>query len=144
MELNTDSKTNMDSGTVTENHVTNSEETTPSEAKTRQENQRRKAFKAIKLKTTIYHTKSQRMKHVVARISNAVTAQSWDREGRTRSKGPKESLTQQAERSEDNPEWLQQEKGKVDQANCQKGTLDDQTTGCMSIYSGNIRRTGVT
>ena len=45
------------------------------------ENQRRKAFKAIQLKSTIYHTKSQTMKHVVARISNTVTAQSWDREG---------------------------------------------------------------
>ena len=45
------------------------------------ENQRRKAFKAIKLKSTIYHTKSQRMKHVVARISNTVTAHSCVREG---------------------------------------------------------------
>ena len=59
------------------------------------------------------------------------------------SKGPKESLTQQTERSEDNPEWLQQEKGKVNQANQQEGTLNNQTTRYVAIKSGNIRRTGV-
>ena len=111
--------------------------------KTRQENQRRNTFKTITFKLTTYHAKSQKMKHVVERISNTATAQSCDREGRTMSKGPKESLTQQAERSEDNPEWLQQEKGKVNQANQQEGTLDDQTIRYVSIKSGNIRRTGV-
>ena len=59
-------------------------------------------------------------------------------------KGPKKSSTQQAERSEDNPEWLQQEKGKVNQANQQEGTLDNQTIRCVSIKSGKIRQTGVT
>ena len=84
------------------------------------------------------------MKRLVERISNTATAQSCDREGRTMSKGPKESLTQQAERSEDNPEWLQQEKDKVNQANQQEGTLDNQTTRYMAIKSGNSRQTRIT
>ena len=60
------------------------------------------------------------------------------------SQGPKDSLTQQTVRSEDNPERLQQEKDKVNQANQQKGTLDDQATRYVAIKSGNIRRAGVT
>ena len=75
MELNIEDKTGLDSVTATENHVMSSEGTAPREVETRQENQRRKAFKAIKLKSTSYHTKS---------------------------KGLKEPLTQQAKGSEDN------------------------------------------
>ena len=81
MELNIEDKTGLDSVTATENHVTNSEGTAPREVETRQENQRRKAFKAIKLKSTSYHMKSKRMRYVVGRMSNTATAQSCDREG---------------------------------------------------------------
>ena len=66
----------------------------------------------MKFKLTTYHTKNQKMKQLVERISNTATAQSCDREGQTMNKGLKKSLTQQAERSEDDPEWLQQEKAK--------------------------------
>ena len=39
---------------------------------------------------------------------------------------------------------MQQEKDKVNQANQQEGTLDNQTTRYVAIKSGNIRQTGVT
>ena len=95
------------------------------------------------LKLTTYHTKSQKMKHVVERISNTATAQSCDREGRTKSKGSNGPLTQQAEGSEDNLKWLWREKGKVNLTNQQKGILNNQTITYGSIKSGNSRQTRI-
>ena len=79
----------------------------------------------------------------MGRMSNTSTAQSCDREGRTKSKGSKESLTQQAEGSEDNLKWVRQEKGKVNQTNQQKRILNNQTITYGSIQSGNSRQTGI-
>ena len=76
------------------------------------------------------------MRYVVGRMSNTATAQSCNREGRTKSKGLKEPLTQQAKGSEDNLKgW---------QTNHQKRILNNPTITYGSIQSGNSRRTGIT
>ena len=87
------------------------------------------------------NTKSREMEHMVNRTSSTATAQSHDREGQTMSKWPKKSLNQHVERSEENPERLQQGIGKVNQASQQEGTLEDQATRYVSTRSGSIRRT---
>ena len=72
----------------------------------------------------------------MGRMSNTATAQSCDREGRTKSKGLKEPLTQQAKGSEDNLKgW---------QTNHQKRILNNPTITYGSIQSGNSRQIGVT
>ena len=93
-------------------------------------------------KLTTYKTKNQDMKHMVNLINGTATVQSRDREGQTMSRWSKKALNQQVERSEENPEWLQQEIGKVNQASQQEGTLEDQATMNVPTRLGNIKRSG--
>ena len=105
------------------------------------ENQRRKTFKNMMFQSTTSDTKSREIEHVRNWTSNTATAQFRYREGPTMSKWTKKSLNQHVERSEENPEQLQQGIGKVNQASQQEGTLEDQATMYVSTRSGSIRRT---
>ena len=76
-------------------------------------------------------TKSREMEHMVnwTRITTAAQFSNRDeKEGQTMIEWPKKSLNQHVERSEENPERLQQGIGKVNQASQQEGTLEDQAT----------------